>query len=61
MKRLVTSGAAIIILASAARVVASTTNNGPPPAISVPEPISLALLSAGAAALTLGARWFRRK
>ena len=32
-----------------------------PPINNVPEPTTLGLLAAGTAAVTLGARWFRRK
>ena len=52
---LVAAGTAVVTLTWVAQAVASA------PPVQVPEPGTLALLSAGAAALTLGARWFRRK
>ena len=51
---LMAAGAAVVTLTWVAQAAASRV-------ITVPEPSTLGLLSAGAAALTLGARWFRRK
>ena len=48
---------AVIVLASATSVLAGL-EVGP---VQVPEPTTIALLSASAAGVTLGARWFRRK
>jgi len=55
-----TSGRGLVALAAVAVVLASV---GPAlaSATAVPEPSSLTLLSAGIAAVALGARWFRRK
>ena len=53
---LVAAGVAVVTLTW---VTQGTASDGQ--IIRVPEPGTLALLSAGAAALTLGARWFRRK
>jgi len=50
---LVAVGAVAVVLASVGPALASVPR--------VPEPSSLVLLSAGIAAVALGARWFRRK
>jgi len=50
---LVAVGAVAVVLASVGPALAS--------AAGVPEPSSLTLLSAGIAAVALGARWLRRK
>jgi hypothetical protein len=43
------------------QVAAAWAGNENGPAPRVPEPTTLALLSAGAAAVAVGTRWFRRK
>jgi hypothetical protein len=48
-------GASIIVLAWVAQAAAGTTT------APVPEPGTMALLAAGAAAVAVGTRWFRRK
>jgi len=50
---LVAVGAVAVVLASVGPALASVPR--------VPEPSSLVLLSAGIAAVALGARWLRRK
>lgn len=52
---LVAAGAAVVTLSWVAQSAASDR------VFPVPEPGTLALLSAGVAALTFGTRWFRRK
>lgn len=48
---------AIIVLTSVGPALAGQENG----TVRLPEPTTLALLSAGFAAVTLGTRWFRRK
>jgi len=55
---LAVAGAVVGLLVGTGPVIAST--NGQPP-ITLPEPGTLTLLAAGVAAVTVGARWFRRK
>jgi len=55
----VAASSAVVTLTWVAQAVAQCTNGECPP-VPVPEPSTLALLSAGAATL-IGARWFRRK
>ena len=49
-------GTALMVLTCAAQAAAGETAT-----VAVPEPTTLALISAGVAALTVGTRWFRRK
>ena len=49
-------GAAVISLTYVAQAAAGLSDS-----VAVPEPTTLALISAGAAALAVGTRWFRRK